>query len=172
MKKEYSVWKDMIKRCCNEKYKKEHPTYQDIICCEEWLLYNNFYEWLHSQENFEKWLNGRYWALDKDILIKGNKIYSPETCCLVPQNINNMFTKRNSKRGTLPIGVSFERNKYRAYSSDKHLGDYNTPEEAFFAYKNFKEKHIKQVAQEEYDQGNITKRCYEAMMIYIVEITD
>ena len=91
--KEYNTWKNMLHRCFDSREKKKRPTYQDATCCKEWLLYENFYEWLHSQDNFDKWLIGNKWCLDKDILVKGNKTYSPETCCLVPNRINVLFTK-------------------------------------------------------------------------------
>lgn len=175
--KEYICWHHMIQRCYDHKTKEKNPSYKDAICCDEWLLYENFYEWLHSQENFEKWLNGERWALDKDILIKNNKTYSPDTCCLVPQKINSLFTKRKRDRGNYPIGVSKHNKKYRSlFSIDGTCiisPVRNTPEDAFYLdYKPTKEFYIKQVAQEEYDLGNITKRCYEAMMNYKVEITD
>jgi hypothetical protein len=78
--KEYTVWKSMLKRCYDNKTKERQPYYKNIKCCEEWLNFEMFCDWLHSQSNFEKWLSGSRWALDKDILIKGNKEYSPKTC--------------------------------------------------------------------------------------------
>ncbi len=180
--REYLCWSGVLERCYSDLYKNKHHTYNDVICCDEWLLYENFYEWLHSQENFDKWLNGDRWAIDKDILFKRNKMYSPETCCLVPQNVNGIFVKCNTERRVLPIGVSYHKatQKYRAeiskYNNGKyvseHIGLYNTIEEAFQAYKKVKEFYIKQVAREEYVKGNITKICYDAMMNYEVEIDD
>lgn len=176
--KEYDAWHGMLRRCFDVKKKKKQPAYKDIMCCEEWLNYENFYEWLHSQKNFDKWYNGKRWALDKDILFKGNKIYSPTTCCLVPQNVNNLFLKRNSTRGDLPIGVFRHGNGYQSCCKNpfnnktEHLGTYYDINSAFQAYKKAKESYIKQVAQEEYNKGNIIKRCYEAMINYQVEITD
>lgn len=177
---EYNCWHTMLERCYSDKYKEARPTYKDVTCCKEWLLYENFYEWLHSQENYEKWLDGDKWALDKDILVKGNKVYSPETCCLVPHRINSLFLKSDKRRGDLPIGVS--RYKCRGYtyyilSISRKLHDFpiryfKSPEEAFYTYKMYKEDIIKQMAQEEFDNGNITQKCYEAMMSYEVEITD
>lgn len=175
--KEYDAWTNMLKRCFSEKFKSQRPTYKDTTCCNEWLLYENFYEWLHSQENFDKWLNGSF-TLEKDIIVKGNKVYSPETCCLVPQNVNKLFTKRDATRGDLLIGVSKRKDKFITKCCNPitnkrdFLGAYDTQEEAFNVYKIYKEKIIKQIAQEEYDKGNITKKCYEAMMKYEVEITD
>lgn len=176
--KEYIAWSGMLERCFDKKYKEKRPTYKDVICCNEWLLFENFYEWLHNQENFDKWYNGERWHLDKDILAKGNKIYSPETCVLVPVNVNCLFAKNNTIRNNLPIGVRVSGNKFCAYCQNpftnkcEYIGTYLTPEEAFQAYKIYKEDIIKRVAQEEYDKGNISKECYEAMMNYKVEITD
>lgn len=176
--KEYSAWNNMLRRCFDDNFKEKHSTYKDTTCCEEWLYYENFYEWLHKQENFDKWLNGKRWGVDKDILVKGNKIYSPDTCCLVPQNVNKLFTKNDMYRGDLPIGVTrkddllyvschnpfINRQKFLTYCNESKNG--------FFAYKSYKEDVIKKVAKIEYDKGNITKQCYEAMMKYEVGIDD
>lgn len=176
--KEYTTWSGVLRRCFDSVESTKYPTYQDATCCNEWLLYENFYEWLHNQENFDKWLNGRMWCLDKDILIKHNKVYSPETCCLVPNNVNTLFVKCDAARGDLPIGVSYNKinhkyiSEYSGRNTRNHIGCYDTSIEAFYAYKKEKEAYIKQVAQEEYDKGNITKKCYDAMMAYEVEATD
>lgn len=178
--KEYVAWCSMLARCYDEKFKKRRETYEDVSCCDEWLLFENFYDWLHNQENFEQWYNGKKWAIDKDILFKRNKIYSPETCCLVPDRVNSLFLKSNKRRGDLPIGVS--RAEYQGYTYyvlsisrkiHNHPSKYfNTLDDTFCYYKKYKEDIIKQTAQEEYARGNITKRCYDAMMRYEVEITD
>lgn len=176
--KEWRAWQDMLRRCYSEKLINKRPTYQNVTCCEEWLLFENFYEWLFNQENYNKWLNGERWCVDKDILVKGNKIYSPETCCLVSNEVNCLFLKSDNSRNGLPIGVSKKEDKFQAYCDNpfthkkEYLGLYSTPEQAFNVYKINKEKIIKQAAQEEYVQGNITKECYEAMLRYEVEITD
>lgn len=176
--KEYIAWLNMLRRCYEEAVKNRNKTYKNATCCKEWLLFENFYEWLHNQENFNKWLNGCRWSLDKDILIKGNKTYSPETCCLVPQNVNLLFVKRDNDRGDLPIGVQRNRRGFRAECKNQLKKEteisttYQTPEQAFEAYKTYKEHLIKQVAQTEFLNGNITEKCYKAMMKYEVEITD
>lgn len=177
--KEYNVWHSMLQRCFDKELKEKYPVYQDVICCDEWLLYENFYEWLCSQSNFDRWMIDDKWAVDKDILIKGNKEYNPNTCCLVPMNVNNLFTNRKSKRGKYPIGVSKNKNLFMARCrnllTDKleYIGtNYKNPIDAFYAYKKRKEEIIKQVAEMELSKGNISKQCYEAMMNYEVEITD
>lgn len=177
--REYTIWFNMIHRCFNKEYMKKYPTYQNVTCCDEWLLFENFYEWLHSQENFDKWGNGENWGLDKDILIKGNKTYSPDACCLVPMNVNILFIKRDAKRGDFPIGVSWNKSggfqaecKNHLTGKSEYLGWRLIPEQSFELYKSYKENMIKKVAEIEYDKGNITKQCYESMIKYEVEIDD
>lgn len=178
--KEFGCWKDLIFRVYgNKKTDSTSLRYKECKVCEDWIRYPNFFKWVRSQENYDKWLNGERWCLDKDILIKGNKLYSPETCCLVPVNVNTLFVKRDVVRGGLPIGVIRNHKRFSALYSDQFTkkyaygGTYDTPEEAFYlGYKPNKENMIKRVAQSEYDKGNITKKCYNAMMNYIVEITD
>ena len=89
-----------------------------------------------------------------------------------------MFLKREAERGEYPIGVRYTNDGFLAVCRnpflDKsvELGYYSTPERAFQAYKEYKEKIIKQVAEAEYKAGNITEECYKAMLNYEVEITD
>lgn len=176
--REYVVWNSMLCRCYDENMKKRCQTYEDVTCCEDWLYFENFYEWLHSQSNFDKWYSNDGWHLDKDIIVKGNKDYNPDTCCLVPQSVNVLFVKREARRGEFPIGVSKNGNKFRANCNNpftkeqEYLGNYDMADQAFLAYKKRKENLIKQVAELEYSQDNITKACYDAMMNYEVEITD
>jgi hypothetical protein len=168
------TWKRILERCYDEKYKIKEPTYNDVTCCDEWLLYENFYEWLHSQPNFDKWLNESRWAIDKDILVKGNKVYSPSTCCFVPHEINTLFSRKNN--GCLPIGVTRLEKSFAASIcinyNNKHIGCYPTAEEAFYAYKDVKERYIKEIAEKYFQEGKITEKVYNALMRYEVEITD
>ena len=119
-------------------------------------------------------------CLDKDILYKGNKIYSRDTCIFVPQRINNLFTKRDNDRGDYPIGMhKILSGNYRVRCSNGFgkqidLGVYPTKEEAFRVYKQCKEKVIKEVI--DYYKGKIPEHHYyrlrEAMYNYEVEIDD
>ena len=180
--KEYGVWRQMLGRCFVEKTKDKSPTYEDVTCCDEWLNYETFYEWIHSQENFEILQESGDWYIDKDIIKKGNRVYCQEYCCIVPRRVNNLFTKRESKRGQYPIGVTKDKrctNSYRASCSNVDLPDgrvtigfYSSPRYAFLAYKSYKEKLIKTVANSEYEDKRIDKRCYDAMINYQIEITD
>lgn len=179
--KEYLTWYGMMRRCYNvkEQQKPRNSTYIKCAVCDSWLLYENFYDWMHKEENFKTWINLRKASLDKDILIKHNNIYSPERCSLVPSYINNLFTRREADRGSCVIGVSYHKRdkKYYANCADGtgklvFLGSYTSEYEAFIQYKKYKENLIKEVANKEYNAGAISSKCYEAMMKYEVEITD
>lgn len=178
--KEYIAWSSMITRCYSkltEQNKNFYYKYQNVSVCKEWLLYETFYEWLHSQDNWDILKDSKF-EIDKDILIKGNKVYSPETCCLVPHNVNTLFIKCDKLRGNYPIGVTYKARddvfeiQCSINGKETYLGRSKTPEDGFLIYKNFKENLIKQIAHEEYSKGTITKRCYEAMLRYQIEITD
>lgn len=175
----YDTWKEMLTRCFDEEYKLKHNTYLGVTVCEEWLCFQNFAEWYY--ENYYE-IEGEKICLDKDILVKGNKIYSPNTCIFVPERINTLFTKNDKLRGKYPIGVYYNKvsKKFIAqcsiydYEERKtkkiHLGNYNTPEKAFKIYKQFKESYIKQVA--DYYKDKIPTKLYDAMYKYEIEITD
>ena len=113
-------------------------------------------------------------CLDKDILIKGNKVYSPETCVFVPTAINNLFVKKQRSRGDYPIGVRKLKQRYSAYlgikGKTKTIGVYDTVEDAFFSYKSAKEVYIRQVADEY--KNIIPTKLYTAMINYEVDISD
>ena len=167
----YQTWFNMLIRCYDEEYKNKKTTYKDATVCEEW----------HNFQNFAKWYEENYYGvkdeemqLDKDILCKGNKIYSPETCIYVPERINILFVKSLTNKGDYPIGVVKNGKKYNWQLSkkDRRIRGYgfNTPEEAFYGYKQAKEQYIKEVAEEYKDK--IPQKLYEAMYKYEVEITD
>ena len=169
--KVYRTWQHLIRRGYCLKLKGKQPAYKDVTVCKEWHNFQNFAEWFEENYNPET-MEG--WHLDKDILVKGNKIYSSKTCGFVHSDINALFTKRQNKRGKYPIGVYKNYNKYLSkiliYGKQVRLGSYHTPEEAFEAYKVTKEVYIKEVADKW--KQLIDPRIYEAMINYKVEITD
>ena len=131
----------------------------------------------HSQENWNYIANheGKY-NLDKDILVKGNRKYSPETCCIVPNRVNLQFRRNRKHNNGLPIGVSYHHNNYESHCGDGNGNSishtFSNPMDAFMQYKKDKENIIKRIANEEYEKGSISKKCYIAMINYQVEITD
>ena len=172
MTKEYQLWNNMINRCYNEKGLSSNPSYKDCHVSEEWRYLSNFKDWCHNQIGF----NRDGWHLDKDILVKDSKMYSPETCCFVPPEINCALSGNKMVRGSFPQGVIYNCNKtrYRARiqrsNKEESLGTYDTPEEAFLAYKPVKEAHIKVLANKWKDQ--IDPRVYDALMSWEVNIDD
>lgn len=169
--KSYNVWTGMLSRCYSQKYQGKEPAYKGCSVCEEWFLFSNFKKWFDKN-----YIEG--YQLDKDILVKGNKVYSPDTCCFVPQEINTLLTNRKNHRGGYPIGVGYRTTSRKYYAQfnkngkREHLGYYDTIEEAFVAYKQTKETYIKEVAQSYFDKGEIAEKVYNALMNYKVEITD
>lgn len=168
------IWISMLSRCYGKKYLLRQPTYKDCTVCEEWHNFQNFAKWF--EENYYK-VNNERMCLDKDILIKGNKIYSPDTCVFVPQSINNLFVKRDASRGDYPIGVSYNKKngKFQAKCNNVNkesveLGDFDNPIDAFNEYKRFKELTIKKKA--DLCKDIIPKKLYDALYEYEVDITD
>ena len=177
MLKEYDLWKSMLSRC-TEKYWVTHPTYRGTTCSENFKSYTFFYEWCQSQVGFgNRDEKGKYWQLDKDILFKGNKYYSEDTCVFVSQGINYLLTKGKASRGDWPIRMYLSKSNNKFHSrcnngtgESKHLGFFDTVQEAFHAYKTYKESYIKEVANEYRTQ--LDPRAYQALLNYTVEITD
>lgn len=162
-------WESMLIRCYGKNITRPLPTYEDCRVCDEWLIFSNFKKWF--DENYIKGFD-----LDKDILYPNNKIYSPQTCCFIPQEINTLVLNRGRDRGTCPIGVSKQGNKFQAKininGKNKYIGLFDTKEEAFDAYKYEKEKHIKEKATDYYNRGLIDNRVRDALFRYEVKITD
>lgn len=175
--REYSLWVNMLQRC-KESYWKKKPTYTGTTCSENFKDYTFFYEWCNKQVGFSRTNeNGRSWCLDKDLLLKDNKFYSEDTCVFIPSMVNNLIVKRDNLRGDYPIGVYFNKRTCRFVARcnidkiiQKHIGAYGTPQEAFEAYKLYKETYIKQVAEKYKHQ--LDPRAYEALINYTVEVTD
>jgi len=166
------ILKGIKYRCYSNKGLIKDKTYIQVELCEEWKNAQSFISWYN--DNFKTYMSD--WHLDKDILVKGNKIYSPETCCFVPQELNSLFVKNNKIRGKYPIGVHYLKNQNRYKTSmkidgkTKYLGTFDTSEEAFQAYKTAKEAYIKEKAN--YWRPLIGEKVYQAMHSWVVEITD
>ena len=171
--KEYELWKDMLKRCYSDIFKKKRPTYEGCEASENFKSYEYFYEWCNKQVGF----NNKDWQLDKDLLIKGNKVYSETTCVFLPREINSLLINCTASRGEHLIGVywsktanAFVARVSRNKGCSEHLGLFKTELEAFNAYKTAKESFIKEQADKWKDK--IDPRAYNALMNYEVNIDD
>ena len=175
--KEYALWMDMLRRCYSDTYKKKNQTYIDCEVSNKFKSYEYFYEWCNKQIGFSVDGNGNSFQLDKDLLIKGNRVYSESTCVFIPREINQLLVKCTASRGEYLIGVHWPKtNKAFVAQVNKgkgkrdYLGYFKTEIEAFKAYKIAKESFIKEQANEW--KGKIDGRAYEALMKYTVNITD
>ena len=148
----YAAWKDMLKRCYSKKHLEIHPTYIGTSVCGEWLYASEFKKWMEQQD----W-SGK--CLDKDIIVPGNKLYSPDTCAFVLQATNKFVIASDASRGAYPIGVDLFKNtgKYRAQCQNpfigrqESLGLFSTPEEAHEAWRKRKHELAQLVAATESD---------------------
>lgn len=169
-RKIYNMWINIKQRCYNPKLWVRNPCYVGCTMHDDWLY--DFSQFAHDVEKMVgSGLPKR--DIDKDILYKGNKIYSKDTCILVPREINLLLTYNQSNNGSMPVGVSYYPNnhkQYRAYMSrygrNINLGHYDTPEEAYQAYKNGKEEYIKEVANKYHNE--LDPRAYLALMNWVV----
>ena len=122
----YRYWFDMINRC----YSGVHRTYSDASVCDDWLIFSSFKNWM-----IDKDYSGKH--LDKDLLVYGNKVYSPETCLFIPAHINYLFKSRKSKYllGAMPSpGCSSWTASITCEGEKIYLGSFRTELDAHLAY--------------------------------------
>lgn len=139
----YQVWLDMLKRCYSAKYHDKYPTYIGCYVSKEWLSFNNFKNWYDANypEELARSLGIKF-ELDKDLLVKGNKMYSCDTCIFLPQKVNNFLANKYSTNTSGYIGVVWYKTKDKwqaqTYSFDtskyKYLGLFSNIDDAVQAY--------------------------------------
>ena len=168
----YPAWFNMIKRCYKKQKSYDDESYDDCIVDKEWQKFQNFAK-LYEENMY---VCDERLVIDKVIKLHGNRMYSKEYCMLLPEKINLLFIKEKARRGDLPMGVHFhkERDNYVAMCSvdgkTKYIGSYSNPQIAFNHYKEFKEKHIKKVLENYI--GILPSDIYKAVENYKIEITD
>lgn len=166
------LWRSVLQRCYSDKFLLKHPTYKECSIDPQWHNFQEFAEWCQWQKGFNSG-----WCLDKDILVKGNKTYSPEFCVFVPDAINNLVISNKVNRGSFPIGVSWNESRKKFTASchvrgqgQKELGVFTTASSAFECYKEFKEALIKEVAVEWQDL--VDERVFHALQRWTVDRDD
>lgn len=149
----YQTWKRMIQRCYDANFQESNPTYIGCSVCDEWLTFSNFKLWMDAQD----WRNKQ---LDKDLLLKGNKIYSPKSCVFVDSMTNRFATDSGSARGEWPIGAYFDvkAGKFKSQccnpfaKKQEHLGYFTCPVQAHLAWKRRKHELACQLADLQTDE--------------------
>lgn len=167
---EYRLWRNMIERA----YFSLTQAYKDVEICNDWLYFSKFKSDIESLPNFDKFISEN-WNLDKDILVKGGRLYSLENCCFVPQELNSSFVGLKNTTN-LPLGVKYckRTRKYVAQimlnKKKKTLGYFTNPADAFYAYKTHKEAWLKDLAEKW--KGVVDDKVYFAIKNYEVCIDD
>lgn len=116
--KAYQTWASMIKRCYSDKVAKNRPTYGDCIVCDEWHNFQAFAEWF-----YENAPSDCGYHLDKDTLVKGNKVYSPSTCIFIKGPVNSRVARAKSYRFLNPNGELVEIYSMRDFCMKNGLSD-------------------------------------------------
>lgn len=163
--KSYNAWRNMLQRAYCPKYQAGKPTYIGCSVADKWLEYQEFAEWFENHD-----YSDYGYQLDKDLLTPGNKIYAPDRCVFVPRQLNTLLTDSGAIRGQYPQGVSFHKrcNKFTASininSKNKGLGYFDTEIEAYNAYKEAKERHVKNTALKW--ANSIQWEVFKALMLW------
>lgn len=168
----YNKWAAMLQRCYGKG--RDNPRYIGCTVCDRWKSFQLFAEDFYNM----KGCDNIGWHMDKDIIKKGNRIYCPEFCSIVPSELNNIILSSNATRGKYPVGVHLDKKKpiykyvaeARMHSRRTYVGAFKTTDEAFSAYKSAKEAYIKEVVS--LWQKRIDKRVYESLVVYEVSIND
>ena len=164
-----TMWYNMLERCYCEKFHKKQPTYAGMTVSEDWKMFSKFERDVKEMVNFEKCLTEN-WALDKDSIVVGNKVYSKDTCCFIPQSLNSKLSTLTNLEtygsgcSMLPYG------SYRVlvggHGKRGHVGCYKTLDEAFSVYKSIKGKMLLKEIQEY--AGSIDSRAVDSVRSYIL----
>ena len=166
--KAYTHWGHMISRCYSDNY---GETYKNAFVDERWHNYQIFALWFHAN-----WVGNLDVALDKDLLVKGNRIYSEDTCSLVPENLNNFTCTSDAIRGESPLGTTNSNGKTIAqiyvYGCHETIGLFCSEQEAFNAYKKRKEEVARIYADDYFSKGLIQEKLRDALYNYKVSIDD
>lgn len=167
--REYKLWSGMLARGYSPKLKEKYPTYAECTVWEGWLCFQDFMAWVDALK-----YKDLAWGLDKDIIVPGNKIYSPQTCALVPDEINCSFRPNCGWGKALPEGVAYigSGNRAKRFQARiatfggraKSLGYFATPAEAAEVYSVAKNEYARQLGRKW--AGLVDPRVVNALLAY------
>ena len=154
------LWSGVTRRCKEGgAYQDTQPTYIGVT--NGFKDFQEFADWCQHQYGYlTKEKNSRFWQLDKDLKVFGNKVYTPETCIFVPARVNSLLTSRASFRGEFPLGVSFKKQaqKFQSHCNNGkgkvHLGLFTCTLEAHQAWQRYKIDMIRRTITEDEEIRN------------------
>lgn len=154
--KSYQIWQNMLRRCYNKNFQDRHPTYVGVAVCDEWLKFSKFKDWFDKNYRYDLEEQGIKLHIDKDLLSRDGKVYSPDTCVFLPSNVNKFLSNSYSNNKSGYIGVSWDnsRSKWKVQinefnsSSYKNIGRFKNIEDARNTY--IKARHIEAEKCREY----------------------
>lgn len=161
----YSAWRFLMMRLFCEKRLLVNPTYRGCTICKSWCNFQVFSDYFYSHESY-----GLGYEVDKDLLISGNRHYSPETCVMIPQEINKAL--KTVQVNSVVAGVRKRKSskgyqvRVTEHGKRRHVGEFYTEEEASAAYVKAKEDYIHSLAEKWH--GKIEERAYQALMNWTV----
>ena len=165
----YKRWVSMLGRCYNEKSLIKSPSYEDKHVCDDWIFLSKFKSWMEAQ-------NWQGLQLDKDILVKGNKVYSPETCVFIPAYVNSSICLSDRARGEYPVGVTYRQRddmysaKIRSFGEVHSLGYHKSPIEAHVAWQKAKIEELENIINMYAKEDCFRTDVAEALMLRVWQI--
>ncbi len=174
--KAYQLWENMRSRIVYLPVMNEGKfgKYTDLIVDSGWFDFQLFADWFESVEYYQVG-----WQLDKDLLFKDNKIYGPDTCVFLPEEVNKALNIKSRSRGGIMLGICYHGNvgkimvqyscKHPDYKLNLYLDDTQI-EYGFSLYKKAREGYIKHLA-EKY-KHELDPRAYGALMSYTITKED
>lgn len=153
----YARWVNMLGVCYNTHRNPKSASYMGCFVNPVWHNFQNFAEWYETHPS-----KGKGYELDKDIIKENNREFSPDHCLLVPKEINILFKKDYTKTSNLPKGVNAVRERFRASAYGKHIGYFDTADEAHEAFNKKRKQMIIKTALEWQDQ--LDQRAFDVII--------
>lgn len=154
-------WNGIMTRT-GAKYKAKFETYEDAK--NEFKDFAEFEKWCDKHMLF--YCDDQLFDLDKDLLCDSeSKVYSRETCCFLPHEINCQLRGRKRKNDLMQgIHQLHSTGKYQAYVNGVKLGLYDTYDDAVIARVEAKQEHLTELA--DYYRPVLEKRVYDKLVHY------